>query len=67
MKTIEVYTVERLLEKIDIVNSTTGEIHAHRINGLYGYLPVCETKEEAEIMAENGKYKIFTSTVTCEK
>lgn len=63
-KTKEVYMVERLLEKIEVTNPLTNEMHAHKINGLYGYLPVYETLEQAEVMAENGKYKILTATIT---
>jgi hypothetical protein len=59
MKNKKLYAVMKLLTEVEVID-TYGELHSKvRIDGVEGYIPVYDTKEEAERESDNGKYQII--------
>ena len=52
------YMVMRLNTHIDYLDYLTGKRITTKLEGLAGFVPVFETREEAEEDACNGKYEI---------
>lgn len=52
------YMVMRLNTQVDYLDPRTGKRITTKLEGLAGFVPVFETREEAEEDACNGKYEI---------
>ncbi len=55
--------VSKMSTMIEYTNPITGLPYSDKLGGLYGFLPVFETREEAEAHSQNGKFTIVTMMV----
>ena len=55
--------VSKMSTMIEYTNPITGLPCSDKLGGLYGFLPVFETREEAENASDNGRFSIVTMLV----